>query len=195
MSRFILWGVIVSAGLVGMAAGAEESVETCDINNLHAAASYCLSHEITSQETEDCCNAICLNCHPKPQDDPDLSGPTEWNSRDAILAEVYVLLANSKDKDLADLCIDCHETQFIEKSNHPVEIVYAPGKDPTKLRANPQGPKLVCVASRSNGGEGCLVRCTTCHKVHTVESEGNQLQGLLRVRNVDSALCLRCHIK
>lgn len=195
MNRFILWGVIVTAGLVGLTVAAEESVETCDINRPHASAQYCLTHELTSKEEEDCCTAICLSCHPAPQDDPNLSGPTGWKSSDAVLADVYVLLANTTGNDLADLCINCHETHFIEKINHPVEIVYEPSQDTRGLIANPEGPKLVCVSSESEGGEGCLIRCVTCHKVHQVESEGNQLQGLLRISSVESALCLRCHVK
>ena len=195
MNRLILWGVIVTAGLVALTVGAEESVETCDLNSPHSSAQYCLTQEIISQEDEVCCTAICLSCHPAPQDDPDLSGPTEWKSREAVLADVYALLANTVDNGLADLCIDCHETRFIEKINHPVEIVYEPSQDTKGLIDNPEGPKLVCVSSESVEGEGCLIRCVTCHKVHPVESEGNQLQGLLRVSSVDSALCLRCHIK
>lgn len=195
MNRFILWGMIVTAGFVGLTVDAEDGVEICDLNNPHASAQYCLTNELVSKEAEECCTAICLSCHPARQDDPDLSGPTEWNRRDAVLAEVYVFLANTEDQGLADLCIDCHETHFIGKNNHPVEIVYEPSKDTKGLIANPEGPKLVCVTSGSEGGEGCLIRCITCHKVHPVESEGNQLQGLLRVSSVESALCLRCHVK
>jgi hypothetical protein len=195
MNRFILWGALLLVGLVGLTVDAEEVVETCDLNRPHASAQYCLTHELTNQETEECCTATCLSCHPAPQNDPDLSGPTEWNSRDAVLADVYILLANTGDKGLADLCIDCHETRFIEKINHPVEIVYEPGKDTKGLIANPEGPKLVCVTSGSGGAEGCLIRCVTCHKLHPVESEGNQLQGLLHVSSAESALCLRCHVK
>lgn len=202
MIRFILWGTILAVGLVGLTVEAEdvpveeeEVLKTCDLKKPHSSVEFCQSDQVKTKEVEECCSAICSSCHPTPQEYPDLSGPTEWKSSDAVLADVYVILAHTEEQGLADLCINCHETRFIEKVNHPVEIAYEPSKVAGKLIANPDGPKLVCVSNDGEGVEGCLLRCVTCHTVHPAESEGNQLQGLLRVSSVGSDLCLRCHVK
>jgi len=92
----------------------------------------------------------------------------------------------------ADTCIDCHEERFAQRLNHPVEVIYEPGRSNANLKENPLGPYLDCTAQKKGG---CLLRCISCHKLHPVESDGNQLEGLLRVKTTDSELCLRCHAK
>ena len=92
----------------------------------------------------------------------------------------------------ADLCVDCHEERFAQRENHPVEIVYDPDGSNANLKSTPVGPYLDCTVEN---GQYCLLRCVTCHKLHPNESDGNQLDGLLRVKTADSELCLRCHDK
>jgi len=192
--------LMVLVSLLGPAeqAPAEESAENesavvCDLTKPHASANYCNNHPWETKEIEDCCNATCLKCHPFHTDEPDLAGPTEWNGRGVVLAEVYIELAATENEGLADLCFNCHVERFLEKENHPVEIVYAPDVVEADFIEKPDGPYLVCETDEGGGQENCLLRCVTCHQLHAVDSEGNEVAGLLRVTSEHSALCLRCH--
>lgn len=200
MKRFFLLSVLIAGFFLGLTAGAEETAPsegaigtTCDEEKPHPSANYCLAQEPATGQQQKCCLNVCLSCHSSPSDDPNLAGPTEWNSREQIIAYVYTTLASTEPNGLADLCIDCHNDRFMANLNHPVEIVYQGGEANIKLKANPEGVKLVCAADAAQNGEGCMLRCVTCHKLHPVESEGNQAHTLLRVNNAGSALCIRCH--
>ena len=71
-------------------------------------------------------------------------------------------------------------------NDHPISISYdaALAADPTGFQASPlNGLKLF-------GADGNNVECATCHNVHNPDNG-----TFLRVENVNSALCLSCHIK
>lgn len=174
----------------------EEKTATCilDEPHMHTSANFCQEYDGDDESIKGCCTATCLGCHTNPADDADLRGQTTWKTILAVLSEIYKQDANTDPASLADLCLDCHDERFSERINHPVEIAYA-ADGSTELVANPEGPKLICAAGVEEGGQGCMLRCVTCHKVHPSEAAGNQVLGMLRVGSAGSELCLRCHLK
>lgn len=200
MTRLVLLCAMGLVSLIGQVAQApaedvadNEPLAVCDLAKPHTSANFCNNHPWDTPEIEDCCNATCLKCHPFHTDEPNLAGPTEWNSGGVVLADVYVELAATEIESLADLCFNCHEERFREKENHPVEIVYAPDVANADFIEKPEGPYLVCATDEADEQTNCLLRCVTCHQLHAIDSEGNEVAGLLRVTSEQSALCLRCH--
>jgi len=168
-------------------AGASLAAETV---NPHAAANECLTTPCETTECQEACDLVCASCHDDQHQPADFSLPTPWNPSGQELDKFYGKLTTPIQSNLYDICTKCHSGHFTPGVNHPVDIAYLPSLGENDLVLAPEGPLLVCAP-----GEDCKVRCVTCHALHPSENQGQQLAGLLRVRNQGSALCVSCHNK
>ncbi len=118
---------------------------------------------------------------------------------------------------ISKLCLGCHDgvtalsayhdyggtnttlsttTAAISKNltgTHPISVPYAP--DAGYLNEDSNLGLSGTIAENLGGGAGGTVECSTCHDVHNNTPLEVLGPHLLRVDNVDSLLCLACHIK
>lgn len=161
---------------------------SADQVNPHTMANKCID---TPCETDECvnrCELICDSCHSFPLINLDLTDPTVWNPDGKTLNDIYPSLTKKELFSLGDLCQDCHGEKHLSPDNHPVDIQYIADSRENDLAEEPDGTPLVCT-SRND----CQIRCVSCHKVHPSEKSGQQIAGLLQVKNQGSALCASCH--
>ena len=174
-----------------------ETVPLEEEYNPHQEALACINTPCDDGDTE-CINECDLRCDSCHSDPVGMSGITisyqEWLESDLSLSEVYSVYTEEIVVGLADICFDCHGGSFESPENHPVDIKYDPYVSEKDLKEFPQGLFLVCEDGQGANND-CQVRCVTCHKVHPIESEGQQIAGLLRMNNTQSALCESCHLK
>ena len=165
-----------------------ETASSSEAYNPHTAANECYTTTSESTEYLEECEQLCSSCHSTPIKDLDLSGSTEWNPNGVTLGQAYPEQTIKELIVLGDGCFDCHGEKFSAGHNHPVDIQYLPVSKENDLIESPEGPFLVCKAEND-----CQVRCVTCHDVHPSADEGQQVAGLLRMKNNSSALCASCH--
>lgn len=170
----------------------------CDHSNPHPSSNNCMRDGCAPGDhlCEQCCDEICTRCHTPPEEEADLSSPTQWNPDGVKMSEVWPEATEETTINLADVCSECHgasseENRFAVDHNHPVDISYDSGKLNTDLVSSPNGPLLVCTQGKTE----CMVRCITCHILHPDLEDSADGTGLLRMNNQGSALCIACHHK
>lgn len=172
------------ATAVATRVGAEP--EVCILEEFHASLVFCSGNSCQDPSCQECCDAICVQCHQITTETNTLSEPTVWNPGGVLLDEAYPEATQVLTDTPADACQSCHAKAYGHVGNHQIEMTYDPSNP--GLRSNPAGLLLV-----DDAQGGSRVRCVTCHNVHITNEQ--LVNKLLRMSNEGSAMCLACHEK
>jgi len=164
---------------------------------------------------------ICIVCHTPHNADASITNAPLWNheistATDTLYSSGTLNATMGQPDGSSKLCLSCHDgtvaidnfggktngTNFISgnkligtdlSDDHPVSFVYN-----SALASADGGLNDPSVTNSGLGGTinddlliSTKLQCASCHDVHN----GSGLNKLLRISNVNSALCLTCHAK